>query len=85
MKSFMLYTVVEQGVVVRAFGLYWVGIRFEYLPTRHCWALNKSFIPSLVVWSMTKKLRIWWRKTKQKEQRYAAAILIKPAQWGALE
>ena len=40
--------------MVRAFGLYWGGIRFESLPTRHCWAFSKSFIPSLVVWSVTK-------------------------------
>ena len=44
----------EHGVVVRAFGLYWGGIRFESLSTHHCWSLSKSFIPSLVVWSMTK-------------------------------
>ena len=48
--------------MVRAFGLYWGGIRFESLSTHHCWALSKSFIPSLVVWSMTKKYRIWRRK-----------------------
>ena len=44
----------EHGVVVRAFDLYWGGIRFESLSTHHCWSLSKSFIPSLVVWSMTK-------------------------------
>ena len=41
-------------VVFRAFGLYWGGIRFESLSTHHCWALSKSFIPSLVVWSVIK-------------------------------
>ena len=40
--------------MVRAFALYWGGIRFESLSTHHCWSLSKSFIPSLVVWSMTK-------------------------------
>ena len=45
---------VEHGVVVGAFGLYWGGIRFESLSTHQCWSLSKSFIPSLVVWSMTK-------------------------------
>ena len=44
----------EHGVVVRAFDLYWGGIRFESLSTHHCCSLSKSFIPSLVVWSMTK-------------------------------
>ena len=40
--------------MVRTFGLYWGGIRFESLSTHHCWSLSKSLIPSLVVWSMTK-------------------------------
>ena len=40
----------EHGVVVRAFSLFWGGIRFESLSTHHCWSL----IPSLVVWSVTK-------------------------------
>ena len=44
----------EHGVVVRGFGLYWGGIRFESLSTHHCWSLSRSFIPSLVVWSMTR-------------------------------
>ena len=39
--------------MVRAFGLYWGGIRFEYLSTHYCWSLSKSFIHSLVVWSVT--------------------------------
>ena len=39
--------------MVRAFGLYWGGIKFESLSTHHCCALSKSFIPSLVVWSVT--------------------------------
>ena len=38
------------GVVARAFGLYRGGTRFESLSTHHC----RSFIPTLVVWSMTK-------------------------------
>ena len=41
------------SVVVRAFGLYCGGIRFESLSTHHCWSLSNSFIPSLVVWSVT--------------------------------
>ena len=41
--------------MVRAFGLYWGGIRVEFLSPHHCWALSKSFIPSLVMWSVTKK------------------------------
>ena len=44
----------EHGVVIRAFDLYWGGIRFESLSTHDCWALSKSFIPSLVVWSVKK-------------------------------
>ena len=44
----------EHGVVVRAFGLYWGGIRFKSLSTHNYWSLSKSFIPSFVVWSMTK-------------------------------
>ena len=43
----------EHGVTLRAFVLYWGGNRFESLSTHHCWALSKSFIPSLVVWSVT--------------------------------
>ena len=39
--------------MVRAFGLYLGGITFESFSTHHCWSLSKSFIPSLVVWSMT--------------------------------
>ena len=39
--------------MARAFGLYWGGIRFEYLSTHHCWSLSTSFIPSLVVCSVT--------------------------------
>ena len=37
------------GVVVRAFSLYWSGIKFESLSTHHRWILSKSFISSLVV------------------------------------
>ena len=48
----------------RAFGLYWGGIRLESLSTQHCWALSKSFIPTVVVWSVTK---IWRRKAKTKK------------------
>ena len=44
----------EHGVVVRAFGLYWGGIRFQSLSTHHCWSLSNSFITSLVVWLLTK-------------------------------
>ena len=50
----------------RAFSLYWGGIRLESLPTHHCWTISKSFIPSLVVWSMTKNKHIWRRKAKTK-------------------
>ena len=50
--------------MVRAFGLY-----FESLSTHHCWSLSKSFIPSLVVWSMTKNNAFGGEKQKQKEQR----------------
>ena len=62
----IVYALGEHGVVVRAFGLYWGGIRFESLSTHHCWSLSKSFIPSLVVWSMTKNNAFWRRKAKQK-------------------
>ena len=55
----------EHGVVVSAFGLYWAGMRFKYLSTHHCWALSKSFMPSSVVWSMTKNLMAEKRKTKR--------------------
>ena len=44
----------EHGAVVRAFVRYCGGIRFESLSTHHCWALSKSFISSLVVWSVKK-------------------------------
>ena len=54
------------GVVVRAFGLYWGGIRFESLSTHHCWSLSKSFIPSLVVWSMTKNNAFGGEKQNKK-------------------
>ena len=56
----------EHGVAVRAFGLYWGGIRFEYLSTHHCWSLSKSFIPSLVVWSMTKNNAFGGEKQNKK-------------------
>ena len=56
----------EHGVVVRAFGLYWGGIRFESLSTHHCWSLSKSFIPSLVVWSMTKNNAFGGEKQNKK-------------------
>ena len=57
----------EHGVVVRAFGLYWGGIRFESLSNHHCWSLSKSFIPSSVVWSMTKNNAFGGEKQKQKK------------------
>ena len=44
----------DYGVVVKAFCLYWGGIRFESISTHNWWALSKSFVPSWVVWSMTK-------------------------------
>ena len=59
----------EHGVVVTAFSLYWGGTRFESLLTHHYWSLSKSFIPSLVVWSMTKNNAFGGEKRKQKEQR----------------
>ena len=40
-KSLSVLHLGEHGVVVRA------------LSTHHCWSLSKSFIPSLVVWSVT--------------------------------
>ena len=52
--------------MVRAFGLYWGGIRFESLSTHHCWSLSKSFIPSLVVWSMTKNNAFGGEKQNKK-------------------
>ena len=60
------YCLGEHGVVVRAFGLYWGGIRFESLSTHHCWSLSKSFIPSLVVWSMTKNNAFGGEKQNKK-------------------
>ena len=57
----------EPGVVVRAFGLYWGGIRFESLSTHHCCALSKSFIPSLVVWSVTKNNAFGGERKKNKK------------------
>ena len=56
----------EHGVVVRAFVLYWGGIRFESLSTHHCWSLSKSFIPSLVVWSATKNNAFGGEKENKK-------------------
>ena len=55
----------SNGVVVRAFGLYWGGIRFESLSTHHCWALSKSFIPSFVVSKFTKNNAIGGEKHKK--------------------
>ena len=52
--------------MVRAFGLYWGGNRFESLSTHHCWALSKSFIPSSVVWSMTKNNAFGGEKQNKK-------------------
>ena len=37
--------------MVRAFGLYWGGFRFESLSTHHCWALSSS----VVVWLVTNR------------------------------
>ena len=54
------------GVVVKAFGLYWGGIRFESFSSHHCWSLSKSFIPSLVVWSMTKNNAFGGEKQNEK-------------------
>ena len=51
--------------MVKAFGLYWGGIKFESHSTQHCWALNEVFIPSLVTWSVTKNKK---ESAKQKEQ-----------------
>ena len=56
----------DHGVVVRAFGLYWDGIRIEFLSTHHCWSLSKSFIPSLVVWSMAKNNAFGGEKQNKK-------------------
>ena len=52
--------------MVRAFGLYWGGIRFESLSTHHCWSLSKSFIPSLVVWLLTKNNAFGGEKQNKK-------------------
>ena len=54
----------EHGIVVRAFVLYWGGNRLESLSTHYCWALSKSFIPSLVVSSVTQNLA---EKSKNKK------------------
>ena len=59
----------EHGVVVRAFRLYWDAIRFEALSTHHCWALSKSFIPSLVVWSVTQNDVFGGEKQNKKSNR----------------
>ena len=42
------------------------GIRFEFLSTHHCWSLSKSFIPSLVVWSITKNNAFGGEKQNKK-------------------
>ena len=52
--------------MVRAFGLYWGDIRFESLSTHHCWSLSKFFIPSLVVWSITKNNAVGGEKQNKK-------------------
>ena len=65
----------QHGAVVRAFVLYWGGIRFECLWTHHCWAFSKSFIPSLMVLSITKNNAFGREKQKQKEQRWAVRPL----------
>ena len=56
----------EHGAVVRAFGLYRGGIRFESLLTHHCWSLSKFFIPSLVVLSVTKNNAFGGEKQNKK-------------------
>ena len=39
---------------------------FDSLSTHHCWALSKSFIPSSVVWSMTKNNAFGGEKQNKK-------------------
>ena len=56
------------GLVVGALGLYWGGVRFESLSTHHCWTLSKSFISSLVVWSMTKNTALGGEKQKNNKK-----------------
>ena len=56
----------EHGVVVRAFSLYLGGSRFESLSTHYCWDSSKSFILSLVVWSVTNNNAFGGEKQKQK-------------------
>ena len=41
-------------------------MNFESLSTHHCWFLSKSFIPSLVVWSMTKNNAFGGEKQNKK-------------------
>ena len=65
----------RDGVVVRAFGLYWGGgSRFESRSTHHWRALTKSFIASLVVWSLTKITHLA-EKSKTKRQLWAVRLL----------
>ena len=71
MQVQMVYTIGEHGVVVRAFVLYWGGVRFESLPTQHCWASNKFFIPSLVV---NEKIQRIWRLVAVKTKRVAVSV-----------
>ena len=55
------------GVVVRAFSLYWSGIKFESLSTHHRWILSKSFISRLVVIVVsTKKVAFGGKMTNKK-------------------
>ena len=56
----------SKGIVVRVSNLYWSGWRFESLSTCHCWALNKSFVPSLEVVVMSPKAHLAVKRSKKK-------------------
>ena len=62
--------------------LYWGGIRFESLSTHHYWALSKSFIPSLVVWSVTKNTYLAEkRKIKRATVSSRAFVTLSKSLW----
>ena len=54
--------------MVRAFGLYCSGIRFQSLSSHYCWVLSKFFIPSIVLWSVTKNNAIGGEKESSDDQ-----------------
>ena len=71
----------EHGVVVRAFGLYWGCIRFESLPTHHCWSLSKSFIPYLSDMVNDKKYTLLEKSENKKSNEKQTFVTLGQSFW----